>query len=1182
MGAGALAREDPFMPESHQLTLDLFDSTARASGWTLDVPRPAVRTDEPVKVPTDRTAGESSITETSNGPEPAPRRGGHNYYLAGDRELARSWLERSRDNIAAIELAARIEREGRAATPAEQAQLIRFVGFGASDLANGCFRRPGDSGFRAGWEAVGEALEQAVMSGDYASLARCTQYAHYTPEYVVRAIWRALERMGFRGGSILEPGVGTGLFLSLLPEPLRARSRFTGIEYDAVTARIARLLHPEAEIRHEDFGRAALPASFDLAIGNPPFSDRIVRSDPDYRALGLRLHDFFIAKAIDRLKPGGLAAFVTSHGTMDKADPRARARIAASADLIGAIRLPEGSFRAAAGTDVVVDVLFFRKRRPGDAPGGAAWETLAEVRPAAGDSDPIRVNRYFREHPEMVLGEHGLRRGIYGAAETYTCRPQAGVAIEDVLARAIERLPADIYDGEPEPIDGPVRDDTAEMPRVGTAADGATIKEGSYFIGADGALMQILDGAARPVAIKRSRDGEGIFAKHARIIRGLIPIRDAVRAVLRAQEANEPWADAQVRLRVAYSTFTRSFGPINLTTISSATDPETGEVTETHRRPNLQPFLDDPDCWLVASIEEYDLETGTARPGAIFSQRVIAPPQPPLIASAADALAVVLNEQGRVDLDHIAELLHRDRDHVLAELGEAVFRNPVTDAWETADDYLSGPVRSKLAAAEAAAALDPAYGRNVTALRRVQPEDLRPSDITARLGAPWIPADVIEAFAAEVMGTETRVRHTVEIASWSIETWRFAHTASGTTEWGTHRRHAGLLLSDALNASIPQIFDTIDDNGTERRVLNTEATEAAKEKLTKIKAAFQSWVWTCADRTDRLARLYNDRFNNLVPRHFDGTHLNLPGASSTFRLYDHQKRVIWRIVAAGSTYIAHAVGAGKTLSIAAVIMEQKRLGLISKAMLVVPGHCLAQASREFLALYPNARILVADETNFVREKRQRFLARAATATWDAIIITHSAFRFIPVPATFEQQMIHDQLQAYEALLDKLDSDDRLTRKRIERLKEGYQARLEALGSRKDDLLTLAEIGIDQIVVDEAQEFRKLSFATNMTSLKGVDPQGSQRAWDLSSSRASSPPSGSLKKISPAKPAWAARSSWPRARRSPTRSARCSRCSASCSPTRWRSAACTSSTPGPRRSAIPGPSSSCSPPGATGR
>jgi hypothetical protein len=321
-------------------------------------------------------------------------------------------------------------------------------------------------------------------------------------------------------------------------------------------------------------------------------------------------------------------------------------------------------------------------------------------------------------------------------------------------------------------------------------------------------------------------------------------------------------------------------------------------------------------------------------------------------------------------------------------------------------------------------------------------------------------------------------------------------TAAGTTEWGTHRRHAGELLSDALNSSIPQIFDIVKEGDSERRILNTVETEAAKEKLSKIKSAFQTWIWSDPDRTDRLARFYNDTFNNIVPRHFDGSHLQLPGASGAFSLYGHQKRAIWRIISSGSTYVAHAVGAGKTLSIAAAIMEQRRLGLINKAMLVVPGHCLAQAAREFLALYPNARILVADETNFVREKRYRFLSRAATANWDAIIITHSAFKFIPVPSAFEQQMLQDELEAYEELLTRIDSQDRLSRKRVERMKEGHKERLEALASRKDDLLTISEIGVDQIIVDEAQEFRKLSFATNMTSLRGVDPNGSQRAWDL--------------------------------------------------------------------------------------
>ncbi|ERF82150.1 helicase-related protein [Bradyrhizobium sp.] len=1077
-----MAQHDPF-------TLDLFGNTSLSSGLDLGV------TAFPSTLETDGDDGDAPHPPAvariePSADRPTSRARGETFYLAGTRGLARSWRDRARDNLSAIRLAAVIEGDQRPATAAEQAQLIRFTGFGASELANGVFRRPGDDDFRHGWEEIGAGLESAVGAGDYASLARCTQYAHFTPEYIVRAVWAGVTRLGFRGGRVLEPGIGTGLFSALMPEKLRAACYLTGVELDPVTARIAALLHPRANIINQDFARTELPQHFDLAIGNPPFSDRTVRSDRVFRSLGLRLHDYFIVKAIDRLKPGGLAAFVTSHGTMDKADASAREHIAGTADLVGAVRLPEGSFRADAGTDVGVDILFFRKRRDGDAPGADAWLDHAEIHPATEHEGAIRVNRHFAEHPNMVLGEHALASGPYG--ETYTCVPRPTVVLEDALTATILHLPDAIYDGDPETT-GFDADETQTV--VATAA-GVSIREGSYFVGRNMALMQMVDGTTVIIPVKKGRNADGVFAKHARIIRKLIPIRDAVREILKCQETDHPWKQAQVRLRIAWSSFVRDFGPINTTVVSSLEDEETGEVRETHRRPNLAPFADDPDCWLVASIEDYDLETNTARPGPIFTERVIAPPPAPVIASAADALAVVLNERGTVDPDHIAELLHRGVDDVIGELGDAIFRDPATGAWHTADGYLSGAVRSKLATAEAAAALDPAYARNVEALGRVQPADLRPSDITARLGAPWIPAADIIAFVKETMDADITIHHTSELACWTVNARQLEWSAAGTTDWGTHRRHAGLLLSDALNSSIPQIFDTIKDGDSERRVLNTVETEAAKDKLAKIKSAFQSWIWSDPDRTDRLARLYNDTFNNIVPRHFNGDHLQLPGASGAFSLYGHQKRAIWRIIASGSTYVAHAVGAGKTLSIAAAVMEQRRLGLVNKAMLVVPGHCLAQAAREFLALYPNARILVADETNFVKEKRHRFLSRAATASWDAIVITHSAFKFIPVPSAFEAQMIQDELEAYEELLGKVDSQDRLSRKRIERMKEGHQERLESLASRKDDLLTVAEIGIDQIIVDEAQEFRKLSFATNMTSLRGVDPNGSQRAWDL--------------------------------------------------------------------------------------
>ena len=1086
-----MSNDDPF-------TLGLFNTTTLSSGLGLGV----------TAFGSDFGARESGTGQAATPAEPEPQRpsqpvhslrrtasdkqSGDDFVLATDRGLARGWKQRVRDNLNAIRLAAEIEAADRPATREEQARLIRFTGFGASELANAVFRRPGEDSFRDGWGEIGAALEEAVSGADYASLARCTQYTHFTPEFIVRAIWAGLQRLGWRGGRVLEPGIGTGLFPALMPAEYRDRTHVTGVEIDPVTARIARLLQPRARILNADFARAVLPASFDLAIGNPPFSDRTVRSDRAYRSMGLRLHDYFIACSIDLLKPGGLAAFVTSSGTMDKSDHSVREHIARSADLVAAIRLPEGSFRQDAGTDVVVDVLFFRKRRPDEAEGDQSWLDTDEVRPGEGDDGVIRINRWFARHPDFVLGKHATTSGPFG--EAYTCLPHPGVDLAGALQETISLLPDAIYDGEPEVIDP----DAGDLNDPGDDRDAGVggIREGSYFITSNTALTQIVDGAPVVIKVRKGRSSDGVPDKHASIIRKLIPIRDAVREVLKVQELDRPWKPAQVKLRIAWSNFVRVFGPINTTVVSTSEDPETGEVREAHRRPNLAPFLDDPDCWLVASIEDYDLETDTARPGPIFTERVIAPPSAPIITSAADALAVVLNERGHVDVDHIAELLHVDPEIVIADLGDAIYRDPENGAWQTDDAYLSGQVRDKLKAAEAAAALDPAFERNVRALVAVQPADLGPSDITARLGAPWIPAADVVAFVKETMGAEIRIHHMPELASWTVDARQLGYMATGTSEWGTDRRHAGELIADALNSRVPQIFDTIRDGDSERRVLNVVDTEAAKEKLTKIKTAFQTWVWSDPDRTDRLARVYNDRFNNIAPRTFNGDHLQLPGASGAFSLYRHQKRGIWRIISAGSTYLAHAVGAGKTMTMAAAVMEQKRLGLIAKAMMVVPGHCLAQAAREFLALYPTARILVADETNFTKEKRHRFLSRSATATWDAIIITHSAFRFISVPSAFEQQMIEDELELYEVLLTKVESGDRVSRKRLERLKEGLKERLEALATRKDDLLTISEIGVDQIIVDEAQGFRKLSFATNMSTLKGIDPNGSQRAWDL--------------------------------------------------------------------------------------
>jgi N12 class adenine-specific DNA methylase/adenine-specific DNA methylase len=1084
---------NPF-DQSGQFSLDLFGSTALTPAdlnpvGLIRIPMKEVPIHDEDVPEDEMPAGQGAHAALAASPATGPRAA--NFRLTGDRGLAAGWKNRARDNLAAIRLVRAIEAAARPATPEEQATLIKFCAFSSTELAQSVFRRASEA-FRPGWDEIGTDLETLVSGYERAGLMRATQYAHYTPEYLIRALWSAVERLGYEGGRILEPGCGTGLFLALAPETIAANSHFTGIEADPVTARITRLLFPESQIRQEDFTKAKLAGDFDLAIGNPPFSDRTQRLMEVTPPVALSLHDYFIARAIHHLRPGGLAAFVVSRWTMDKTDATAREIIAARADLLGAVRLPAGAMRADAGTDVVVDLLLFRARGDDEIPGAVNWIGTGEALPASGGEPAVAINRYFLDRPGQVLGTHDRTSSPYGLI--YTCKGDTGPALQDALREALATLPAGVHTPDPARFRKP--DEIASPIYTGTAADGATIREGSYLV-IRNRLHQVIDGIPTEIAVKQKNSKrDGIPLLSAQIIDALIPVRNAVRAVLRAQEANLPWQDAQKDLRLAYGRFVRSYGPINKTDIVTITDEETGKTRDIVRRPNLAPFADDPDVWLVASIEEYDTDTRRGRHGAIFDRRVIDPPADPVIETVTDALTMCLHDRGAPDPDHIAELIGSTADAVIADLGPAIFLNPETGRWETADAYLSGPVRTKLVTARGAALDDPRFEINVTALEAAQPVDLKPSEITARLGATWIPTSVIERFCTDIIGVRTKIHHVREIGSWSLNTGAFAGVGACTTEWGTGRRHAGELLDDALNSQIPQIWDIWMENGTERRQLNVVETEAAKEKLTKMKTAFQSWIWTDAERAERLCRIYNDLMNNLVPRHFDGSHLTLPGASSVISFYAHQKRAIWRIIADGATYIAHAVGAGKTFSMAAAVMEQKRLGLITKAMMVVPGHCLAQASREFLLLYPTARILVADETNFAKAKRQRFIARAATGEWDCIIITHSAFKFIAVPASFERGMLQEQIAAMEDILASVDSEDRISRKRIERIKEGFEARLETLGSDKDDLLTISEMGIDQIIVDEAQEFRKLSFATNMATLKGVDPNGSQRAWDL--------------------------------------------------------------------------------------
>lgn len=1055
-----------------------------------------------------------------------------NFQLAGDRTLSSTWGERTFDNIAAIDLMQTIIREGRHATPEEQERLIRFIGFGSTAMATSLFP-VGDAPPRKGFEKLHQYLTRVVDEQGMRALRRSTQYAHYTPEPIIREMWSGVRALGFNGGSVLEPGCGVGLFLALMPHDLAERSRFTGIEHEPITAQIASLLYPLADIRQGDFTDLKRPLGppFDLAIGNPPFNNRTVRAGN----VSLSLHEFFIHRSLQNLKPGSVAAFVVSRYLMDKGEPPSRAAIEALADFIGAVRLPAKSMAGRAGTDVVVDLVFFRRRHADQQPRSQPWQTVSGLKVDGGTQ---AINEYFIRHPEQALGTHAIVSSQFGPA--YSCLGDKANPWIDRLGAAIERVvtskPPQII---PENITAKPDDETnaPEAPTIiadffppsapiGDVADGVVIREGSYVIDEHDALCRMVGGRMVAVDIRGVNATTGITRATAAAIRGIIPIRDALRAVLLAQEQDRPWQDALEALRQAYAAYTTETitvredgkpvrkirGPINETKVVERhtkrtvvrLDEETGDeikekvphISHTYLRPNLAPFMLDPDVWLVAAVEDYDLDTNTAQHGPVFRTRVVRPPHTRTIKSAADALAVCLNELGKVDIGRIAELLDRSEAECVIDLGGLVYEDPETGDWQTADEYLSGSVRKKLALARQAAEHNPDFTRNVDALIEVQPPDLKPSEISVRLGAPWIAKRYVQQFGREELGlTNVEVRHNADLAIWDLE-YLGAPVIPRQSVYGTLRRTVAALFSDVLNSKLPKIYDTYYEGRTKRQELNVKETEAAKEKLHRIKVAFEKWVWRDADRASDMVRTYNERYNDIVPRSFDGSHLTLPGASMLVNPRPIQRSAAWQAVCCGSNYVAHKVGYGKTISAIIAVMEQIRLGMISKPIITVPGHTLGQWAREWMMMYPSARILVADEANMDGAHRLEFFGRATTGTWDAIICTHEAFKKVAVPAAYEATLIEELVDQYEEALSRVEPNDRLSRKRLESLKEKQGAKLSALRAKKDDLVTFATLGVDYIVVDEAHAFKKLSFATNMTGLLGIDPQGSQRAWDL--------------------------------------------------------------------------------------
>ena len=1009
---------------------------------------------------------------------------------------------KAREILSAIRILKQLERDQRQPTQAERHDLSLFGGFGAVALS--IFPDPVSGRFKDGWQAIGDELKSLLTPEEYESAKRTTFSQFFTSPIVMNSMHEALSRLGVASdGLVLEPGCGVGRFMT-------GDHRYIGVELDSISGRIARVLHPQADIRIENFRDTKLPP-LDAVIGNVPFADIKL----DLNGEKLSLHDFFIAKSVSSLKPGGVLAVVTSHYTMDKQNAAVRERLASQADFLGAIRLPSDAFKRE-GTSVVTDIVFLRKRAPGQEPNHAAdWISTGTL---AVEGASVPVNGYFLEHPEMVLGDWSRKDTLYGG-EGFSVTSNGDLASQ--LKEAIARLPqVELSEAEqpnppPEASCLSSSNDKKSCPSISSQNEKQTpafisttspkfqpplmqsyISEGSFFVNHDHVICQTESGAGLPVTYC------GVLLKdngtpQGKRIGQLIALRDQARRVLQSQ--NEGWPESnreQARgfLNHLYDRFVAQNGPINKTTF---TETKTGTI---RRMPNLVKFKEDPDAMLVMSLEEYDEATGKAEKSAIMKKDVVGP-KPPVthVTSAEEGLLVSLNDRGSVDLSYIAKLYGKPEAEIVAELGDLIYRDPETKEWETADAYLSGNVRAKLATAEKAG---PEYVQNAVALRSVQPEDVLPGDIDANLGAPWIPASDIQAFAAELFNVPAesfKIGHLKKDAVWAVEPdYRAIQSVAATADYGTGRINGTELLSLALNLKTPVIYDTVRGANGDERVLNPEETQAAREKQKLIKEKFKGWIFSDPDRTERLVRDYNDTYNNLRPRLFDGSHLDFPGMSKAMEPRQHQMDGVWRCMTGGNTLLAHVVGAGKTGCAVAAGMKMKQTGLINKPMYVVPNHCLEQFGREFMQWYPNAKVLIATKEDFTKDRRKMLTAKIATGDWDAIIVTHSSFERIGMSKEYQERFLREQIKEYEALLVDKASHGRNIIKTLEKQKANREEKLKDLlaEGKKDDGLVFDELGVDQIFIDEAHHYKNLETPTKMDRVAGIQTGGSEKAFDL--------------------------------------------------------------------------------------
>ena len=1016
-----------------------------------------------------QTFPDAAALDEARNAEPALEPAG-NFRITDDHLGEGGAKQKYARNIEAIRTLFKLEEEHRGATAEEQQVLSQYVGWGG--LAD-AFDPNKD-----GWAKEYTELKGLLSEDEYAAARSSALNAHYTSPTVIRGIYDAVERMGLRSGNILEPSMGVGNFFGMLPDSM-ADSRLYGVELDSITGRIAKMLYPQADITVAGFETTDRRDFYDLAVGNVPFGQYKV-NDKAYNKLGFSIHNYFFAKAIDQVRPGGIVAFVTSRYTMDSKDSTARKHMAERADLLGAIRLPNNAFRANAGTDVVSDIIFLQKRdRPADIEPD--WVQLGKT------EDGFAINQYFVDHPEMVLGELTAESTQYGREEL-TVAPIEGANLADQLAEAVQHIEGNYTAVE---IAAPDVAD-AEAQRKTLPAD-PTVKNFSYTV-VDGEIYYRENSIMTQIELSDNAKGR---------VAGMVELRQIVNELIDQQLNDFPDENikaSQTKLNAAYDAFTAKYGLIN-------------------DKKNARLFDDDSSYYLLCSLENLDENKNLKSKADMFTKRTIRPERVVTsVDTPSEALAVSIGEHGKVDLPYMADLLGTpgNYERITTELSGVIFKDPAADVddpevgWQTADEYLSGNVRDKLRMAQLAAESRPEFKVNMEALEKAQPKDLEASEIDVRLGATWLAPSIVQQFMMETFQPPYRIRYnnaiTVRYSPYTSE-WRISNkSATGfgdimaTETYGTRRANAYKILEDTLNLRDSRVYDTIEENGKEKRVLNQNETTLAQQKQQAIKDAFAGWVWKDPQRRTLLVKRYNELFNSTRPREYDGSHIHFVGMNPEINLREHQRNAVAHVLYGYNTLLAHEVGAGKSFEMAASAMELKRLGLCQKSLFVVPNHLTEQWASEFLRLYPNAKLLVTSKKDFEPGNRKKFCARIATGDYDAVIIGHSQFEKIPLSAERQERLIQEQMDEIEEAIEeaKAQVGEHFTVKQLEKLRKSLKQKLEKLQGtdRKDDVVTFEQLGVDRLFVDESQAFKNLYLYTKMRNVAGLSTSEAQKSSDM--------------------------------------------------------------------------------------